>query len=67
MQNLERRIHALEERASRSSDSMLVHLIAVREGESNEDAIKREGFSPEATDAFYICLTALRSAKGGAS
>lgn len=56
MQNLERRITALESQADSASGSITVRLVPVEAGETSEQAITRAGYDPDAPGMFYVCL-----------
>lgn len=59
MQNLERRIIALETQANSNNGNLKVHLVPVASGETNEQAIVRAGHSPADERSMFVCLVAL--------
>ena len=63
MQNLERRITALESQADSEGGSLTVRLVRVEAGEASEQAITRAGYDPDAPGMFYVCMVPM--ARGG--
>ena len=59
MQNLEKRIAALEANASTDSNYFTVVQIFPEDGESSEQAIRRAGHNPDAPDTMFICFVAM--------
>ena len=61
MQSIERRVAALEARASAVDASL--KLVFLDDGETRADALKRAGYSPDAADVLCVVFVSPTDAK----
>jgi hypothetical protein len=60
MQNIERRVAALE--AEMVPDNRSFKVLIVQDGESKADALARAGYPPDAADVRYVVLVSFTDA-----
>ena len=60
MQNIERRLTALEANATAEASNLTVVQVFPKDGETTEEAIRKAGHDPDATDIMFVCFVALK-------
>ena len=61
MQSIERRIAALEADAGGEASNLTVVQIFPKEGETDDDAIRKAGHDPDAPHTMFVCFVGLKS------